>query len=123
MSSLNRVSLYSASLVIRDKFLAKFLSVLCFKRFSLLPTSCLLRLISSRRLSLSMWIALSSPLILRDICSFCSPILSTMLVKASSIDALSSTNGVTSGGVTLLVPGGFVLVETQVLTLCLDVSS
>ena len=60
---------------------------------------------------------------LRDICSFCSPRLSTMLVKASSIDALLITNGVTSGGVTILVPGSFVPVETRVLPLCLDVSS
>ena len=46
-----------------------------------------------------------------------------MLVKASSIDAPPSTNGVTSGGVTLLVPGSLVLVETRVLPLGLDDSS
>ena len=92
MSSLNCNSLCSASLVIRDKFLAKFSFVLSFKRFSLLLTSCLLRLISSHRFSLSTWTALSSSLILQDICSFCFPMLPTMLVKASSIDApLSST--------------------------------
>ena len=49
--------------------------------------------------------------------------LPTMLVKASSIDALLSTNGVTSGGVTLSVSGSLVLVETRVLVLCLDVFS
>ena len=72
-SSLNRFSLSSASLVIRDKFLVKRSSVLSFKRFSLLLTSCLLRLISSRWLSLSTWTVLSSSLIIIEICSLCSP--------------------------------------------------
>ena len=121
MSSIKRNSLCSASLVIRDKFFAMCSSVLSFKRFSLLPTSCLLRFISSRRLSLSMWTALSSSLILMDICSFCSPILPTMLFKAYSNDAPFSTRGVTSGGVTLSIPGSFVLVEIRALILCLDV--
>ena len=58
-----------------------------------------------------------------DICSFCSPKLSTMLLKASSSAAPLSTSGVTSGGVTLSVPGSFVLVEIRALTLCLDVFS
>ena len=58
-----------------------------------------------------------------DICSFCSPILPTMLFKASSHAAPLSTSGVTSGGVTLSVPGSFVLVEIRALTLCLDVFS
>ena len=49
--------------------------------------------------------------------------LSAMLVRVSSIDAPFSTNGVTSGGVTLSVPGSLVLVETRVLILCLDISS
>ena len=53
MSSLKRNSLCSASLVNRDTFFAMCSSVLSFKRFSLLPTSCLLRFISSRELSLS----------------------------------------------------------------------
>ena len=47
-----------------------------------------------------------------DICSFCSPILPT------SIDAPFSTNGVTSGGVTLSISGSLVLVEIRVLILC-----
>ena len=113
MSSLNRISLCSDSLVIRDKFFAKYLSVLYFNRFWLLLTSWLLPLISSRRLSLSTWVALSSSLILKEICSICSPMLSTMVVKASSIDAPLSTKCVTSGGVTLSVPGSLVLVETR----------
>ena len=58
-----------------------------------------------------------------DICSFCSHILPTMLFKASSSAAPLSTRGVTSGGVTLSVPGSFVLVEIWALTLCLDVFS
>ena len=58
-----------------------------------------------------------------DICSFCSPILLTMLFKASSNDAQFSTSGVTSGGVILSVPGSFVLVEIRAFTLCLDVFS
>ena len=93
MSSLKRNSRCSASLVIRDKFFAICSSVL------------------------------SSSLILIDICSFCSPKLSTMLFKASSSAAPLSTSGVTSGGVTLSVPGSFVLVEIRALTLCLDVFS
>ena len=36
-----------------------------------------------------------------------------MLVKASSIDALSSTNGVTCDGVTLMVPGSLVLARLE----------
>ena len=58
-----------------------------------------------------------------DICSFCSPILPTMLFKASSIDAPFYTSGVTSGGVTLSLPVSLVLVEIRVLILCLDVFS
>ena len=58
-----------------------------------------------------------------DLCSFCSHKLSTMLFKASSSAAPLSTSGVTSGGVTLSVPGSFVLVEIRALTLCLDVFS
>ena len=46
-----------------------------------------------------------------------------MLVKASSIDAQFSTNGVTSGGFTLSIPGSLVLVEIRALILCLDVFS
>ena len=91
MSSLNRNYLYSASLVIRDKCLAKYSSFLSFKRFSLLLISCLLQLVFSHRLSLSKLIVLPNSLILKDICSFCSPMLSTMLVKVSSIDAPLST--------------------------------
>ena len=121
-SPLSRFSLSSASLFVRDKFLAKHSSVLSCKRFSLLLTSRLLLLFSSRRLSRSTWTAVSSSLILIDICSLCSTMLSTILVKASSIDASLSTNRVTSGGVTLSVPGNSVLVETRVLPLCLDVS-
>ena len=112
MSSLKRHSLCSASLDIRDKFFAMCSSVLSFKRFSLLPTSCLFRFISFRRLSLSMWTALSSSLILMDICSFCSHILPNILFKASSNDV---------DGVTLSIPGSFVLVEIWALILCLDV--
>ena len=44
-----------------------------------------------------------------------------MLVKASSIYAQFSTNGVTSGGVNLSIPGSLVLVEMRALILCLDV--
>ena len=123
MSSLNRNSLCSAFLVNRDRFFAKCSSVLSFKRFLLLLASCLMRFISSRRFSLSTYTALSSSLILKDICSFCSPILPTMLVKASSIDAPFSTNGVTSGGVTLSIPGSLVLVEIRALIFRLDVFS
>ena len=123
ISSLKRNSLCSASLVIRDKFFAMCSSVLSFRRFSLLPSSCLFWFISSRRLSLSMCTALSNSLILMDICSFFSPILLTMLFKASSNHALFSTSGVTSGGVTLSVPGSFVLVEIRALFHCLDVFS
>ena len=46
-----------------------------------------------------------------------------MLFKASSSAAPLSMSGVTSGGVTLSVPGSFVLVEIRALTLCLDVLS
>ena len=123
MSSFNRNSLCSASLVNRDRIFAKCSSVPSFKRFSLLLASRLLRLISSRGLSFSTWTALSSSLFLMDICSFCSPILPTMLVKASSIYAPFSTNGVTSGGVTLWIPGSLVLVDIRALILCLDVFS
>ena len=48
---------FSASRVIRDQFLANCSSFLSFKRFSLLLTSCFLRFISSRGLSLSIWTA------------------------------------------------------------------
>ena len=44
-----------------------------------------------------------------------------MLFKASSNAAPFSTSGVTSGGVTLSIPGSFVLVEIRALILCLDV--
>ena len=43
-----------------------------------------------------------------------------MFVKASSIDALFSTNGVTSGGVTLSIPGSLVLVEIRALILSMS---
>ena len=46
-----------------------------------------------------------------------------MLFKASSNYAPFSTSGVTSGGVTLSIPGSLVLVEIRALILCLDVSS
>ena len=46
-----------------------------------------------------------------------------MLFKASSSAAPFSTSGVTSGGVTLSVPGNFVLVEIRALTLCFNVFS
>ena len=46
-----------------------------------------------------------------------------MLFKASSIDAPLSTCGVTSGSVTLSIPGSFVLVEIRAMILCLDVFS
>ena len=96
-----RNSLCSACLVIRDKFFDMCSSVLPFKHFSLLPTCCLLRFISF---------------------SFnCSLILPTMLFKASSNDAPFSTSGVTSGGVTLSIPGSFLLVKILALILCLDV--
>ena len=84
MSSLNRYSRCSDSLVIGDKFLAKCSSVLSFKRFSLLLTSRLLRLISSRRLFLSTWSALSSSLFLKDIVhSFllCYPLCWSILLR------------------------------------------
>ena len=123
MSSLKRNSLCSASLFIRDKFFAMCSSVLSLKCFSLLPISCLLLFISSRGLSLSTWTALSSSLILMDICSFCSPMLPTMLFETSSNDAPFSTSGDTSGGVTLSIPSSFVLVEIRALILCLDVFS
>ena len=42
------------------------------------------------------------------------------MFKAFSTDALMSTNGVTSGGVTLVVAGSLVLVETLGVPLCLD---
>ena len=58
-----------------------------------------------------------------DICSFCYPILPNMLFKASSNDAPFSTSGITSGGVTLSIPGSFVLVEIRALILFLDVFS
>ena len=118
MSTLKRNSLCSDSLVIRDRFFDMCSSVLSFKRFSLLPTSCLFRFISSRILSLSTWTSLSSSLILMDICLFCSPILPTMLFKASSNATPLSTSGVT-----LSVPGTFVLVEIRAFILCLDVFS
>ena len=105
MSSRKRNSLCSAYLVIRDKFSAMYSSVLSFIRFSLLPTSFFYCGLFFPADSLSTWIALSSSLILIDICSFCSP----MLFKASSNDAPFSTSGVTSGGVTLSIPASFVL--------------
>ena len=46
-----------------------------------------------------------------------------MLVNTYSIDAPLSTNGVTSGGVTLSIPGSLALVEIRALILCLDVFS
>ena len=88
--------------------------------FASFTTSSLLRFISCHRLSLSTRTALSSSLILFDICSFCSHVLCTILVKFSSIDALLSTNGVASGGGTLFVPGSLVLVEARAVPLCLE---
>ena len=58
-----------------------------------------------------------------DICSFCSPIQPTMFFKASSNDAPFSTSGVTSGGVTLSIPGSYLKVENRALILCIDVFS
>ena len=72
--------LLPASRVICNKLLAKCSSDLSFKRFSLWLTSCFLRCISSRKLSLS------SSLDLLRACSSSSSILFKILVRASYID-------------------------------------
>ena len=75
-----------ASCDFRDQFLAKWSSFLFFKRFSLWLASCLLRSNFYSKPSRSMWTALSSSLIQLKTCSSWSPILSMILVSASSTD-------------------------------------
>ena len=112
MSSLNRCSLWSASRVIRDKFLA---SVQLFSPLSAFRFDC--ECISSRKLSLTVDCSL---LFVHSVGNLFLFLTHHIHVPSEGFFHWhpSSTKGNSGGGVTLLVTTSLMLVETRVASLC-----